>query len=86
LDERKFELRFRQDNFFGSSFWALSSIHHTWSTYTNRLIQRTIKQPVKIYVWVCFSKQGFGTFHIFTDNLNASKMIKMYQRALLPSA
>jgi hypothetical protein len=39
-----------------------------------------------VHVWGCFSKQGFGTLYIFTDNLNAAKMVKIYQKALLPSA
>lgn len=38
-----------------------------------------------MHVWGYFSKQGFGTLHIFTDNLNAAKMVKIYQKALLPS-
>lgn len=28
----------------------------------------------------------FGTLHIFTGNFNAAKMVKIYDRALLPSA
>jgi len=39
-----------------------------------------------VHVWGCFSKQGFGTLHIFTQNLNAAKMLQIYERALLPSA
>jgi len=27
-----------------NSFWACSSIHRTWSTHTNRLIQQIVKQ------------------------------------------
>jgi len=56
-----------------SSFWTRFSIHHTWSIHTNRFILRTVKHPVKVHVWSCFSKQGFGTLHIFTDNFNAAK-------------
>lgn len=69
-----------------ASFWARSSINHTWCTHINRLIGRTVKHVVKVHVWGCFSKQGFGTLHIFTDNLNAAKMVKIYRRDLLPSA
>jgi len=72
--------------FFGWKFFLRHVFfHHTWSVHTNRLIQRTVKHPVKIHVWDCFSKQKFGTLYIFTDNLIA-KMVKLYQRALLPSA
>lgn len=69
-----------------ASFWARSSVTHTWCTHANKFIQRTVKHPVKVHVWGCFSKQGFGTLHIFTGNLNAAKMVKIYQKALLPSA
>lgn len=69
-----------------ASFWAHSSVSHTWCSRSKRLIQRTVKHPVKVHVWGCFSKQGFGTLCLFTDNLDAAKMIKIYQRALLPSA
>lgn len=69
-----------------TSFWAHTFITHTWCTHANKLLQRTVKHPVKVHVWGCFSKQGFGTLHVFTDNLNAAKMVKIYQRALLPSA
>jgi len=85
LGERKFGPRLGQDNFSDkNSFWTRSSIHHTWSTHTNRLIQRTIKHPIKVHIWVFFSKQGFGTLYIFINNLNAAKIVKIYQRALLP--
>lgn len=69
-----------------ASFWARSSITHTWCTHANKLVQRTVKHPVKVHVWGCFSKQGFGKLFMFTDNLNAAKLIKIYQNALLPSA
>lgn len=39
-----------------------------------------------MHFWGCFSKQGFGSLHLFSDNLNAKKMLKIYEKALLPSA
>ncbi|CAG9569551.1 unnamed protein product [Danaus chrysippus] len=57
-----------------------------WSFSTNRLVQRTVKHGIKVHLWGCFSKQGFGTLHLFTDNRNAEKMLKIYKKALLPSA
>lgn len=68
------------------SIWARSVLTRTWSTSTNRLVQRTVKHGIKVHLWGCFSKQGFGTLYLFTDNLNAEKMIKIYKKALLPSA
>lgn len=69
-----------------ASFWAWSPVRRTWCTPINRLLQRTVKHPVKVHVWGCFSKHGFGTLHLFTGRLDAKKMVKIYQKALLPSA
>jgi hypothetical protein len=33
-----------------ASFWAYNVINRAWSIPINRLIQRTIKRPVKVYV------------------------------------
>lgn len=49
-------------------------------------MQRTIKQPVKVNVWGCFSERGFGCLELFTENLNAQKMVKIYKRGLIRSA
>lgn len=69
-----------------SSFWANSNINRSWCTANNRLLQRTVKHPVKVHVWGCFSEKGFGRLFVFTSNLNAVLMNKIYQTALLPSA
>lgn len=68
-----------------SSFWARSNIKRTWSTPGDKMVQRTVKHAVKVHVWGCFSVQGFGKLYVFTDNLNADKMLKIYKKALLPS-
>lgn len=68
------------------SVWARSNFKQTWSTSTNRYVERTVKHGIKMHLWGCFSKQGFGTLHLFSDNLNAKKMLKIYEKALLPSA
>lgn len=62
-----------------------SAIAWAWST-TSRHIQRTVKHPIKVLVWECFSRKGFGNLFLFTDNLNAEKMKKIYQKALVPLA
>lgn len=33
---------------------------------TNRLLERTVKHPIKVNFWDYFSKLGFGTLHLFT--------------------
>ncbi|XP_011883774.1 PREDICTED: uncharacterized protein LOC105570932 [Vollenhovia emeryi] len=68
------------------SVWARCILTRAWSTSTNRLVQRTVKHRVKVHLWGCFSKQGFGTVHLFTNNLNAKNILKIYKKALLPSA
>lgn len=68
------------------SIWARTSYKQTWSTATNRYIDRTVKHGLKVHLWGCFSKKGFGTLNVFTCNLNAQKMVQIYQKALLPSA
>lgn len=59
---------------------------HAWSTHANKLIERTVKHPEKVCVWECSSKQGFWILYIFSQNLDAAKIVKTYQRALLTSA
>ena len=44
------------------------------------------KHPVKVHVWGCFSQHGFGCLELFTENLNAQKMLQIYERGLLRSA
>ena len=69
-----------------TSMWGYVSRNRTWTTVDNRLVQRTVKHPIKVHVWGCFSKQGFGRLHLFTENLNAQKMVKNYQKCLLSTA
>ena len=53
----------------------------SWSTSINRLVQWTVKFRIKVYLWGCFSKQGFGTLYLFTYNLNVEKIMKIYEKA-----
>lgn len=69
-----------------ASFWAAGYSTRAWTSADNRLVVRTVKHPVKVHVWGCFSKKGFGNLHLFTGSLDAVKMNKIYAKALLPSA
>lgn len=51
-----------------------------------KLVVRRVKHPQKIHVWGSFSKNGFGNLVLFTENLNASKMVELYNTGLVPSA
>lgn len=50
-------------------FWAWVTIRKAWSIPSNRIIRRTVKHPIKIHVWGCFCKRGFGYLYLFTSNL-----------------
>ena len=69
-----------------ASFWAAGYSTRAWTTADNRLMVRTVKHPLKVHVWGCFSKKGFGNLYLFTGTLDAEKMTKIYEKALLPSA
>lgn len=43
-----------------ASFWAFPSIKRSWANPASRLLQRTVKHPVKVHVWGCFLEKGFG--------------------------
>lgn len=69
-----------------ASFWAFAPQHKAWTVRGKPLLQRSVKHPLKVHVWGCFSALGFGKLHIFTENLNAHKMTLIYKKYLLPSA
>jgi transposase len=46
----------------------------------------TVKHSLKVHVYGCFSKKGFGNIYCFTDNLNADLLCTIYKSTLLPSA
>ena len=66
-----------------ASSWAWVLIKRAWSAAGERFLQWTIKHPITIHVWRCFSLRGFGCLEIFTDNLNAQKMLQIYKHGLL---
>ena len=69
-----------------ASFWTWVLIKRVWSAADERFLQRTVKHPIKIHVWGCFSQRGFGCLEYFTENLNAQKMLQINKRGLLRSA
>ena len=54
----------------------------TWK----KKVMWTVKHPVKVNVWGCFSSKGFGRVVCFKESLNAELMCDIYKRALLPTA
>lgn len=69
-----------------SSFWAWSSLSKAWISKHNRFLKRTVKHPIKVHVWGCFCKRGFGCLFVFTGILNAERMRKIYKKCLMRSA
>lgn len=68
-----------------SSFVVYNYWRKAWTTKSNRFVQRTVKHPKKVHVYGCFSSKGFGRLIIFTRNLDAQFMVKLYQNGLLKS-
>ena len=66
-----------------ASFWAWVPIKPAWSAAGERFLQRTVKHPIKIHVWGCFSQRGFGCLELFTENRNAQKMLQIYEHGFL---
>ena len=88
LAEAKVQYRPTRQKIFSdeTSFWAWVPIKRAWSAAGGRFLQRTDKHPIKIHVWGCFSQRGFGCLELFTQNLNAQKMLQTYEHGLLRSA
>ena len=68
-----------------ASFWAWAK-KRACSAAGERFFQQTVKHPIKIHVCGCFSQRGFGCLELFTENLNAQKMLQIYEYGLLRSA
>lgn len=57
-----------------------------WNLPGKKKVVRTVKHPVKVNVWGCFSIHGFGRVVCFKENLNADLMCHIYKYGLLPTA
>ena len=59
---------------------------HVWYFLGEREVVRTVKNPIKVNVWDCFSGSGFGRTYCFRGNLNADLLCKIYKYCLLLTA
>jgi len=57
-----------------------------WNLPGKKKAVRTVKHPIKVNVWGCFSARGFGRVVCFNENLNANLMCDIYKYGLLPTA
>ena len=57
-----------------------------WNLPGKTKVFRTVKYPVKVNLWECFSCNGFGRIYCFRENFRADLFCKIYKRCLLPTA
>ncbi|CAF1518427.1 unnamed protein product [Adineta ricciae] len=57
-----------------------------WNLPGKKKVVRTVKYPIKVNVWGCFSSKGFGRILCFRQNLDARFMCTIYKHGLLPAA
>jgi transposase len=57
-----------------------------WNLPGKKKVVRTVKHPIKVNVWGCFSSKGFGRLVCFRQNLDVKLMCGIYQHGLLPTA
>ncbi len=57
-----------------------------WQKRGARRPWRTVKHPLKVHLWGCFPKHGFGHIFMFTKNMDAKLLCDIYDKRLLPIA
>ncbi|CAF3372163.1 unnamed protein product [Rotaria socialis] len=57
-----------------------------WNLPGKRKVFRTVKYPIKVNIWGCFSCNGFGRIYCFRENLKADLLCRIYKRYLFPTA
>jgi len=68
-----------------SSFHMKQVVRRVWKKRGEKYYVSTVKHPVKIHVWGCFNKNGFGKLVLFRQTLNSNFMCKIYKDGLLSS-
>ena len=56
-----------------------------WNFPEKKKVVRTVKYPIKVNVWGCFSSKGFGRIICFRQNLDAKFMCRISKYGLLPT-
>lgn len=69
-----------------STFELNCQVTRAWQFRGIPKIYRTVKHPVKVSVWGCFSSKGFGKLVIISGTLESNQMVEIYEKGLLPSA
>lgn len=69
-----------------STFQLYANPQRKWTHHRLGIQFRSVKHPPKVHVYGCFSSAGFGKLICFTGNLNATRLVTLYNKGLLPSA
>ncbi len=69
-----------------TTFWLEGRVRRVWLRVGARYVIRKVKYPLKVQVWGCMTRSGFGRLYCFSGNMDAEKLCKIYNDALLPSA
>lgn len=59
-------------------------VRKKWINKNKKIIERTVKYPLKINMWGCFFKDGLGPLYLFPENMNADKYIQILESNLIP--
>lgn len=68
-----------------SSFHMKKVIRRVWKKRGQHYYVSTTKHPVKVHIWGCFSKYGFGRLVLFKHTLDSKFMCRIYKIGLLSS-
>ena len=71
----------QRDNY-SSKLRQRITLQLTWK----KKVVRTVKYPIKVNVWHCFSSKGFGRIVSFKQNPNTEFMCDNFKRSLLLTA
>lgn len=53
--------------------------------YSPQCLDLTVKHPLSVMVWGCFSWHGVGRLHVVEGNMNSEKYIQVLETRLLPT-
>jgi hypothetical protein len=68
-----------------STFKLNQNTGKAWRFPWMRKVSQSVKHPLKVNVWGCFSVKGFGSIICFARNLDGTYMCTLYGKGLLPS-
>ena len=55
-----------------TTIWLNSTLRMSRRKPRQRVVRRSVKFPLKVYVWGCLSCKEFGKIMCFTENFNST--------------